>query len=215
VTDTKWDAFISHASEDKDNFVRPLASALRELGANTWYDEFSLKLGDSLSGSIDRGLAESRYGIVVISASFMNKRWPEAELRALVTSSVQGHIAILPIWHGVDHHAVSRFSPLLADKVAIKTDTANAVDIARQILSVIRPELYARTDRERVANSSAVRALQVDVDEIRRRLYSGERVVISDPGSSEMLEIVPYDDDESLVGEGGSFRVTGDWLGGS
>ena len=42
----EWDAFISHATEDKDRFVRPLAHALTALGAKVWYDEFSLKLGE-------------------------------------------------------------------------------------------------------------------------------------------------------------------------
>jgi len=40
----KWDVFISHASEDKDAFVRPLALALCNLGVRVWYDEFSLRL---------------------------------------------------------------------------------------------------------------------------------------------------------------------------
>jgi len=35
----KWDAFISHAAEDKDSFVRPLAVAMQSLGAGVWYDE--------------------------------------------------------------------------------------------------------------------------------------------------------------------------------
>ena len=55
----QWDAFISHAWEDKESFVRPLAHRLTALGALVWYDEFSLKLGDSLSSSIDKGLAGS------------------------------------------------------------------------------------------------------------------------------------------------------------
>jgi hypothetical protein len=54
-----YDVFISHASEDKDSLVRPLAIALRHLGASVWYDEFSLHVGDSLSGSIDKGLSSS------------------------------------------------------------------------------------------------------------------------------------------------------------
>ena len=62
----RWDVFISHASEDKDSFVRPLAIALRSLEVLVWYDEFSLRLGDSLSRSIDRGLADSSHGLVVI-----------------------------------------------------------------------------------------------------------------------------------------------------
>ena len=73
--DEEYDCFISHASEDKD-FVEPLAERLRELGLTVWYDKFVLKIGDSLRESIDRGLASSRYGVVVISHAFFTKRWP-------------------------------------------------------------------------------------------------------------------------------------------
>jgi len=63
----EWDVFISHASEDKNGFVRPLAQALGQLGVRIWYDEFTLDVGDSLSRSIDRGLAQSKFGLVIIS----------------------------------------------------------------------------------------------------------------------------------------------------
>lgn len=68
-----YDAFISHATEDKEDLVRPLAARLLELGFAIWYDEFQLKVGDSLRRSIDRGLANSRFGIVVLSPSFFAK----------------------------------------------------------------------------------------------------------------------------------------------
>src|SRR5690606_41724243 len=61
------DVFISHASEDKDEIVRPLAIALRNAGLSVWYDEFELKIGDSLRQKIDKGLSKSRFGIVVLS----------------------------------------------------------------------------------------------------------------------------------------------------
>ncbi len=51
----KWDVFISHSSEDKENFVEPLAKALSDLGVKVWYDKFSLKTGDSLTETIDKG----------------------------------------------------------------------------------------------------------------------------------------------------------------
>jgi hypothetical protein len=70
----EWDVFISHASEDKDDFVRPLADHLQQSGLRVWFDEFTLTVGDSLRQSIDRGLAKSRFGIVVISPSFLQKR---------------------------------------------------------------------------------------------------------------------------------------------
>ena len=141
-TTTQWDAFISHASEDKDSFVRPLARALASLGVKVWYDEFTLKLGDSLSQSIDKGLAHSRYGIVVLSRAFMTKPWPQRELSGLVTREIDGHAAIVPIWHGVTRAEVSNFSPPLADKLAVRTSDASAIDIALQAMAVIRPDLY-------------------------------------------------------------------------
>ena len=62
-----WDVFISHASEDKRVFVHSLAEELRRGGLKVWYDDFSLSAGDSLRESIDRGIAASYIGIVVLS----------------------------------------------------------------------------------------------------------------------------------------------------
>lgn len=114
----KWDAFISHASEDKDGFVRPLAEGLQERGLSVWFDEFELKVGDSLRESIDHGLGRSRFGIVVFSPHFFEKRWPQNELNGLVTRETGGAKVILPVWHNVDAEAVRTVSPVLADRVA-------------------------------------------------------------------------------------------------
>jgi hypothetical protein len=92
----EWDIFISHASEDKDAFVRPLAVGLRKSGLQVWYDEFTLTVGDSLRRSIDHGLAHSRFGIFVISESFLRKQWPQKELDGLVAREVDGVKVILP-----------------------------------------------------------------------------------------------------------------------
>jgi len=81
----EYDVFISHASEDKDAVVRPLAIALKNKGLSVWYDEFELKIGDSLRRKIDKGLANSNFGIVVISRSFIKKGWTNYELDGLIT----------------------------------------------------------------------------------------------------------------------------------
>jgi hypothetical protein len=114
----EWDAFVSHASEDKESFVRPLAEALQSKGLRIWYDEFTLTVGDSLRRSIDRGLARSRFGIVVLSPNFFAKEWPQKELDGLVAREVNGQKVILPVWHGVDAEAIRKVSPMLADRVA-------------------------------------------------------------------------------------------------
>ena len=129
-----WDVFICHASEDKDNFVRPLAEALRKLGVSVWYDEFSLTPGASLSKSIDGGIVGSDFGVVVISSAFIGKAWPDHELRGLVNRDVEEDLRILPIWHGVSKHEVMEFSPSLADKWAIDTRIVGAQEAAIKLL---------------------------------------------------------------------------------
>lgn len=116
-----WDAFVSHASEDGDAFARPLAQALQAKGLRIWYDEFALKVGDSLRRSIDRGLSRSRYGVVVLSPSFFAKEWPQRELDALVAREIKGTRLILPVWHGIEIEGVRSFSPTLADRVAARS----------------------------------------------------------------------------------------------
>lgn len=114
----RWDVFVCHASEDKDSFVQPLADALRAKGLRVWYDDFTLKVGDSLRRSVDRGLSHSRYGVVVLSPAFFGKDWPERELDGLVAKEVGGRKVVLPVWHNVTADDVRNYSLTLADRVA-------------------------------------------------------------------------------------------------
>jgi DNA repair exonuclease SbcCD ATPase subunit len=82
-TAKQYDVFISHASEDKDDFVRPFAALLREKELKVWYNEFELKIGDKLRRKIDEGLSKTRYGVVVLSNFFFAKEWPQKELDGL------------------------------------------------------------------------------------------------------------------------------------
>lgn len=132
------DVFISHASEDKDEIVRPLANALISMGLNVWYDEFTLRIGDSLRQKIDRGLASSRVGLVVLSPSFIAKGWTNYELDGIVTRNVSGEQIILPIWHNITKQQVIDFSPSLADKVARSTATHTVDEIANEIADLLK-----------------------------------------------------------------------------
>ncbi|RVP99669.1 DUF1883 domain-containing protein [Sinorhizobium meliloti] len=136
----EYDVFISHASEDKDEFVRPLAKALEACGLSVWYDEFSLKIGDSLRRKIDQGLANSRFGIVVLSESFFSKGWTNYELDGIVSRSISGEQQLLPIWHKVSKADVMKYSPSLVDKVARSTVTHTPEDIAEEIAELIRSQ---------------------------------------------------------------------------
>jgi len=133
----EYDAFISHASADKDAIVRPLAQALVRLGFRIWYDEFELTIGDSLRESIDRGLANSNYGIVILSPAFLNARWAKYELNGLFARETARYKVILPIWHGLSIEEILQFSPMLADKYALSSAGRSVDDIAQLLAKVL------------------------------------------------------------------------------
>lgn len=113
-----WDIFISYAHEDRDVVARPLATRLRELGLQVWFDEYELNLGDSITQGIDRGISRSTAGVLIISQSFFKKNFTKYELRGIVQRHVAGENKILPIWVDVTAEEVRSFSSPLADLVA-------------------------------------------------------------------------------------------------
>ena len=148
------DLFISHASEDKDAFVRPLADALVARGFSVWYDEYTLRLGDSLSREIDRGLTECRFGVVVLSPHFFAKEWPRRELDGLLArESLERAKRVLPIWHDLDAADIAKLSPTLAGRLATKSANGLAAVVAAIAHAVESPN--APTPPERSAAPSA------------------------------------------------------------
>jgi hypothetical protein len=137
VTVRAWDVFISYASEDKDAVAVPLAQVLRRAGLRIWLDRQELRIGDSLHEKIDEGLANSRYGVVIISPSFLAKRFPRKELDGLFArEDASERKVILPIWHQLDKATVAKYSPILADRLA--GDTANGIPfVATEIIDVV------------------------------------------------------------------------------
>lgn len=133
----KYDVFISHASEDKDEVVRPLVYALQNEGLTVWYDEFEMKIGDSLRRKIDKGLVNSKFGVVVLSKDFIKKGWTNYELDGIISKAVTGEQVILPIWHNITKKEVIDFSPSLSDKLARNTAAYTVEEIATEIAELI------------------------------------------------------------------------------
>ncbi|HAX44538.1 MAG TPA: toll/interleukin-1 receptor domain-containing protein [Bryobacteraceae bacterium] len=174
-----YDAFISHASEDKDDIVRSLAEALQLRRVAIWYDEFSLHVGSSLRRSIDLGLSKSRYGIVVLSPYFFGKSWPEWELDGLVQRQLSGsQRVLLPVWHNVGRTDVAEYSPSLADIVAIPS-SLGLDEVVKRLLAAIQPE-----------GSALVTARNLILD------YGYEPPVISDDWWLDVIEGSKWQDDE-------------------
>jgi hypothetical protein len=143
----EFDVFISHAYEDKETFVRPLADALIARNLRPWYDEFTLRPGDSLRRSIDHGLLTSQAGVVVLSPAFFGKRWTNYELDGLVqlaggepnqVAGVGSGGRLIPVWHDVGAGEVTHYSPPLANLVALQS--RDGVErVAERIRAALRP----------------------------------------------------------------------------
>lgn len=137
----KWEkplAFISHDWRDKLELAQPLAIGLTKLMCHVWYDEFALKVGDSLRESIEGGLKECPKCIFVLTPNFLaNGGWAKREYDAVFTRElIEKQRVILPVWHGVTKEDVYQYSPMLADRVAVQW--SDGVDVvARKLLQSI------------------------------------------------------------------------------
>jgi len=113
----QYDVFISYASENED-FARSLSDALQQRGKRVWFDK-NMAVGDSVRRSIDNGLANSRFGVPIISQAYLKKEWTKKELDALFSKENRGQKVILPVWYDIDEELIRRHSPMLADRKAI------------------------------------------------------------------------------------------------
>lgn len=138
LPELEYDFFISHASEDKEDFVRTLYQALNDAGYQVWYDEITLKVGDSLTAEINKGLIKSKFAVVVASEAFIRKNWTRYEFESLVAQEMDsGTKRILPIWHGVSKDQIINFSPNLANKVALNTANQSILEIVEALSDLV------------------------------------------------------------------------------
>lgn len=138
----EYDFFISHASEDKKAFVRPLAQELINIGFKVWYDEFTLKFGDSLFEEISNGISKSDFGLVIISPNFLKKEWTKKELNGLFSKEIfSKENIILPIWLNISQDEIYNLSPILSDKVAVKVENNKIDNVIEKILSLTKSEI--------------------------------------------------------------------------
>ena len=133
----KYDVFISHANEDKENFVNEFAEVLNNLGLKIWYDENNVKWGDSIRTSIDIGLKQCRFGVVILSRHYLSKYWTNYELEGLFQRESTDTKRILPIWHNITKKEIQDFSPVLAGKRAMNTAIMTPEEIGQELLELV------------------------------------------------------------------------------
>lgn len=82
-------------------------------------------------------MANSRFGIVVISRDFTKKGWANYELDGIITKSISGEQILLPIWHNISKSEVINYSPSLADKLARNTAINTIEEIADEVAQLV------------------------------------------------------------------------------
>lgn len=131
-------AFISHDSRDKE-IAREIAIGLSNMLCPVWFDEYSLKIGDNLRESIEKGLKECKKVILILSNNFLNNDgWTKVEFNSVFTREIiERDEKIMPIWYGVSQRDVYEYSPSLANRVASEWSDENRDEIIKKIYRVL------------------------------------------------------------------------------
>lgn len=138
----EYDVFVSHAWEDKADFVETFVQALKDREIKVWYDKSKIKWGDSMRARIDDGLRKSKFGVAILSPNYIaeGKYWTKAELDGLFQMESINGKTLLPIWHNLTKKQVMDYSPILASKLAMTTATMTAEEIADELLDMLSSE---------------------------------------------------------------------------
>ena len=169
----KKDIFISHASEDKKAIVEPLVKTLEANNISCWYDANEIGWGDSITSKINQGLANSKYGLVVLSEVFINKGWTIAELNNLLNMEISnGEKKVLPLLVGDEETILSKL-PLLRDKKYIVWED-NPHHIVSQLSKVLKREIVPQHIEDNFSIPMPKRKItQLDKDKFSKRIYQG------------------------------------------
>jgi hypothetical protein len=177
--------FICHVSEDKDDFVAPLAAELREK-YEVWYDDYELRLGDSLPERIDDGLKRCDFGIVILSnAFFAKKKWARAELDGLFALEIKRGKIILPVWKGVTSDYVAAYSPMLASKIAV-SDSEGLPKVIEEIKLAVS---VSDRKRELTTLDTAMQRVEAFRQTMAER-HRAEQLLMSEQGVKLVLESI-------------------------
>ncbi|MDE7243035.1 MAG: DUF1883 domain-containing protein [Oscillospiraceae bacterium] len=133
----KYDIFISFVPEDRGDVARPLAHYLTQKGVPAGFEEFEIKDGGWIE-SLDKGLSNCRYGIVIISRNMILKRWKAYEWESAAAKITSGLKPVFPVWHNVNQEEIAEYSKSLSKKPARWTGRSSIETIASEIAGIIR-----------------------------------------------------------------------------
>lgn len=133
------DVFLCHAWDDRRGAAKELHDILESKGISVWFSEKDVALGSPLLREIDKGLAKSRVGIVLVTPNFISRIKGEGiadkELSALLARDL-----LVPIVHNTTYEALREVSPLLGSRSGLSTSENTMLDIAAKLGELVSPE---------------------------------------------------------------------------
>lgn len=130
------DVFLCHAWEDRKGAAKDLNDLLESLGVRVWFSEKDVGLGVPLLRAIDKGLANSRIGIVLVTPALLRclpkETIADKELSALLAGN-----RLVPIVHETTYEALREVSPLLASRTGLDTAEEPMADVAAKLADLV------------------------------------------------------------------------------
>lgn len=133
------DVFLCHAWDDRKDAAKELHDLLESKGVSVWFSEKDILLGSPLLREIDKGLAKSRVGIVLVTPLFLKRIKGEGiadkELSALLARDL-----LVPIVHNTTFDDLREVSPLLGSRSGLSTIEDSMIDVADKLAELVRPD---------------------------------------------------------------------------
>jgi hypothetical protein len=132
------DVFLCHAWDDRQVAAKELHDLLESAGVSVWFSEKDVALGTPLLREIDRGLAKSRVGIVLVTPALLHRLQAEGiadkELSALLARDL-----LVPVVHGTTYEALREVSPLLGSRSGLSTAEVSMAGVAAKLAELVAP----------------------------------------------------------------------------
>jgi hypothetical protein len=134
------DVFLCHAWDDRKGAAKELHDLLESRGVTVWFSEKDVLLGSPLLREIDKGLAKSRVGIVLVTPALLSRLAGEGiadkELSALLARDL-----LVPIVHNTTYEDLRDVSPLLGSRSGLNTAEEPMADVAAKLAELVTLEL--------------------------------------------------------------------------
>lgn len=138
------DVFLCHAWDDRQGAAKELHDLLESRGVRVWFSEKDVGLGVPLLRAIDKGLANSRVGIVLVTPALL-RRLPAEGIADKELSALLARERLVPVVHGTTYEALREVSPLLASRSGLSTAEDSMVNVAAKLSELVDLELFPAT----------------------------------------------------------------------